>query len=86
MVNQISRYVKIQYPLKIKKEFSSNFATVKYFDKIDLFDSWLKLGAGHYSCRVGVGGGGGERREKRRGGGQSYVRLAIGEGAKHFYK
>ena len=58
MVNQISRYVKIQYPLKIKKEFSSNFATVKYFDKIDLFDSWLKLGAGHYSCRVGVGGGG----------------------------
>ena len=59
MVNQISRYVKIQYPLKIKKEFSSNFATVKYFDKIDLFDSWLKLGAGHYSCRVGVGGGGG---------------------------
>ena len=51
MVNQISRYVKIQYPLKIKKEFSSNFATVKYFDKIDLFNSWLKLGAGHYSCR-----------------------------------
>ena len=63
MVNQISRYVKIQYPLKIKKEFSSNFATVKYFDKIDLFDSWLKLGAGHYSCRVGVGGGGGEEGE-----------------------
>ena len=57
MVNQISRYVKIQYPLKIKKEFSSNFDTVKYFDKIDLFDSWLKLGAGHYSCRVGGGGG-----------------------------
>ena len=63
MVNQISRYVKIQYPLKIKKEFSSNFATVKYFDKIDLFDSWLKLGAGHYSCRVGVGGGGGGKKE-----------------------
>ena len=67
MVNQISRYVKIQYPLKIKKEFSSNFATVKYFDKIDLFDSWLKLGAGHYSCRVGVGGGGGGG--KKEGGG-----------------
>ena len=32
---------------------------MKYFDKIDLFDSWLKLGAGHYSCRVGLGGGGG---------------------------
>ena len=63
MVNQISRYVKIQYPLKIKKEFSSNFATVKYFDKIDLFDSWLKLGAGHYSCRVGGGGGGGGKKE-----------------------
>ena len=64
MVNQISRYVKIQYPLKIKKEFSSNFATVKYFDKIDLFDSWLKLGASHYSCRVGVGGGGEEGKKK----------------------
>ena len=64
MVNQISRYVKIQYPLKIKKEFSSNFATVKYFDKIDLFDSWLKLGAGHYSCRVGVGGGGRGRKKE----------------------
>ena len=64
MVNQISRYVKIQYPLKVKKEFSSNFATVKYFDKIDLFDSWLKLGAGHYSCRVGVGGGGGRGGKK----------------------
>ena len=63
MFNQISRYVKIQYPLKIKKEFSSNFATVKYFDKIDLFDSWLKLGAGHYSCRVGVGGGRGGKNE-----------------------
>ena len=63
MVNQISRYVKIQYPLKIKKEFSSNFATVKYFDKIDLFDSWLKLGAGHYSCRVGVAGGRGGKKE-----------------------
>ena len=63
MVNQISRYVKIQYPLKIKKEFSSNFATVKYFDKIDLFDSWLKLSAAHYSCRVGVGGGGGGKKE-----------------------
>ena len=60
---------------------------MKYFDKIDLFDSWLKLGAGHYSCRVGLGGGGGgKRREKRRGGGQGYFRLAIGEGAKHFYK
>ena len=67
MVNQISRYVKIQYPLKIKKEFSSNFDTVKYFDKIDLFDSWLKLGAGHYSCRVGVGGGGGGRGGKKEG-------------------
>ena len=30
--------------------------------------------------------GGGGRREKRRGGGQGYFRLAIGEGAKHFYK
>ena len=49
-----------------------------------LIGSWLNLGTGHYSCRVGEGGGG--RREKRRGGGQGYFRLAIGEGAKHFYK
>ena len=34
-----------------------------------------------------MGGGGGRgRREKRRGGVQGYFRLAIGEGAKHFYK
>ena len=82
MVNQISRYVKIQYPLKIKKEFSSNFATVKYFDKIDLFDSWLKLGAGHYSCRVGVGGG--ERREKKKGWGSRLCQIGYRRGGETF--
>ena len=84
MVNQISRYVKIQYPLKIKKEFSSNFATVKYFDKIDLFDSWLKLGAGHYSCRVGVGGGGGGEEGKKKGWGSRLCQIGYRRGGKTF--
>ena len=35
---------------------------------------------------MGGGGGGGLWGEKKMGGGQAYFRLAIGEGAKHFYK
>ena len=57
MVNQISRYVKIQQPLKIKKEYSSNFATVKYFDKIDRFLAQFR----HRSLFMQSWGGGGRR-------------------------